>query len=117
MKKYKRIQKNNYDTKKREPILIAILAVLIAFMDISGIPSTLLFRIQIGDIESVYFFADDKLYDDQGNSLFVSEIFVPGLEARTWQGRLDGRTEKIRSDWRFCRACRLCCLFRRTVSF
>ena len=55
MKKYKRIQKNNYDTKKREPILIAILAVLIAFMDISGIPSTLLFRIQIGDIESVYF--------------------------------------------------------------
>lgn len=54
MKKYKRIQKNNYDTKKREPILIAILAVLIAFMDISGIPSTLLFRIQIADIESVY---------------------------------------------------------------
>ncbi len=41
--------------KKRELILIAILTVLIAFMDISGIPSALLFHIQIADIESVYF--------------------------------------------------------------
>ena len=41
--------------KKRELILIAILTVLIAFMDISGIPSTLLFHIRIADIEPVYF--------------------------------------------------------------
>ena len=41
--------------KKRELILIAVLTVLIAFMDISGIPSTLLFNIQIADIEPVYF--------------------------------------------------------------
>lgn len=41
--------------KKRELILIAILTVLIAFMDISGIPSALFFYIQIADIEPVYF--------------------------------------------------------------
>ena len=41
--------------KKRELILIAILTVLIAFMDISGIPSALLFYIQITDIEPVCF--------------------------------------------------------------
>ena len=41
--------------KKRELILIAILTVLIAFMDISGIPSVLFFNIQIADIEPVYF--------------------------------------------------------------
>lgn len=41
--------------KKRELILVAILTVLIAFMDISGIPSALLFNIQIADIEPVYF--------------------------------------------------------------
>ena len=41
--------------KKRELILTAILTALIAFMDISGIPSTLLFNIQIADIEPVYF--------------------------------------------------------------
>ncbi|HBF14622.1 MAG TPA: CPBP family intramembrane metalloprotease [Clostridiales bacterium] len=41
--------------KKRELLLIAILTVLIAFMDISGIPSTLLFRIRIADIEPIYF--------------------------------------------------------------
>jgi len=40
--------------KKRELILIAILTVLIAFMDISGIPSALFFNIEIADIEPVY---------------------------------------------------------------
>lgn len=41
--------------KKRELIYIAILTALIAFMDISGIPGTLFFHIQIADIEPVYF--------------------------------------------------------------
>lgn len=41
--------------KKRELVFIAILTVLIAFMDISGIPSALFFNIQIADIEPVYF--------------------------------------------------------------
>ena len=41
--------------KKRELILIAILTVLLAFMDISGIPSILFFNMQIADIEPVYF--------------------------------------------------------------
>ena len=41
--------------KKRELVLIAILTILIAFIDVSGIPSVLLFNIQISDIEPIYF--------------------------------------------------------------
>lgn len=40
---------------KKELIYIAILALLIAFMDISGIPSTFFVNIQIADIEPFYF--------------------------------------------------------------
>lgn len=40
---------------KREPFYIAILTLLIAFMDISGIPSALFVNIQIADIEPFYF--------------------------------------------------------------
>lgn len=40
---------------KREIILIAFLTLLIAFMDISGIPGALFINIQIGDIEPFYF--------------------------------------------------------------
>ena len=40
---------------KREFVLIAILTLLIAFMDISGIPSALFINIQIADIEPFYF--------------------------------------------------------------
>lgn len=41
--------------KKREIILISVLTVLIAFMDISGIPSVLFVDIQVSDIEPIYF--------------------------------------------------------------
>lgn len=41
--------------KKREFVLIAVLTILIAFMDLTVIPSVLLFTIQIGDIEPAYF--------------------------------------------------------------
>lgn len=50
--------------KRRELVLIAILTVLIAFMDVSGIPSVLLFNIQIIDIEPTYF------------SLMINFLFV-----------------------------------------
>lgn len=40
---------------KRELIYIAILTVLIAFMDITGMPSALFVNIQVADIEPVYF--------------------------------------------------------------
>jgi len=40
---------------KREPILIAILTVMIAIMDITGIPSAFFVHIQMADIEPVYF--------------------------------------------------------------
>jgi len=40
---------------KREPIYIFILTSLIAFMDISGIPSAFFVNIQIADIEPFYF--------------------------------------------------------------
>lgn len=40
---------------KKELIYIAILTLLIAFMDISGIPSTFFVSIQIADIEPIYF--------------------------------------------------------------
>ena len=39
----------------KEKIAIAILTLLIAFMDISGIPSALFINIQIADIEPFYF--------------------------------------------------------------
>lgn len=41
--------------RKRELIYIAILTLVIAFMDITGIPSALFFHIQIADIEPFYF--------------------------------------------------------------
>lgn len=41
--------------KKRELIYIAILTLLIAFMDITGIPSALFVNIKITDIEPFYF--------------------------------------------------------------
>ena len=40
---------------KKELVYIAILTLLIAFMDISGIPSTFFVTIQIADIEPFYF--------------------------------------------------------------
>lgn len=40
---------------KRELIFIAILTLLIAFMDITGIPSVFFFNIQVADIEPFYF--------------------------------------------------------------
>lgn len=40
---------------KREIIFIAILTLLIAFMDITGIPSVFFFNIQVADIEPFYF--------------------------------------------------------------
>lgn len=40
---------------KREPIYIAILTLIIAFMDITGIPSAFFVNIQIADIEPFYF--------------------------------------------------------------
>lgn len=39
----------------KEKILIACLTILIAFMDVTGIPCSLLFNIQINDIEPIYF--------------------------------------------------------------
>jgi len=41
--------------KKRELIPVAVLTVLVAFMDISGLPGVLLFHIRLADIEPVYF--------------------------------------------------------------
>ena len=41
--------------KKRELIYIAVLTLVIAFMDITGIPSAFFFNIQIADIEPFYF--------------------------------------------------------------
>lgn len=40
---------------KREIVSISILTVLIAFMDISGLPSALFINVEIADIEPVYF--------------------------------------------------------------
>lgn len=40
---------------KKELIYIAFLTVLIAFMDISGIPSVFFVKVQIADIEPIYF--------------------------------------------------------------
>ena len=41
--------------KKREVTVAALLTVLIAFMDISGLPSALVVNIQLGDINPIYF--------------------------------------------------------------
>ena len=41
--------------KKWEFIYIAVLTLLIAFMDITGIPSVFFVDIQVSDIEPVYF--------------------------------------------------------------
>lgn len=41
--------------KKSDLILVAILTILIAFMDISGIPSTLFVSITVADIDPIYF--------------------------------------------------------------
>lgn len=41
--------------KKRELIYIAVLTLVIAFMDITGIPSVFFFNIQVADIEPFYF--------------------------------------------------------------
>ena len=41
--------------KKREFIYIAVLTLLVAFMDITGIPSAFFVHIQVADIELVYF--------------------------------------------------------------
>lgn len=41
--------------KKRELILISILTVIIAAMDITGIPSAFFVNIHIADIEPIYF--------------------------------------------------------------
>ncbi len=41
--------------KKREFIYIAVLTLIIAFMDITGIPSVFFINIQVADIEPVYF--------------------------------------------------------------
>lgn len=41
--------------KKREFIYIAVLTLIIAFMEITGIPSVFFVNIQVSDIEPVYF--------------------------------------------------------------
>ncbi len=41
--------------KKKEAIIIPILTLLIAFMDITGIPTALFLKLQITDIEPMYF--------------------------------------------------------------
>ncbi len=41
--------------KKKEAIIIPVLTLLIAFMDITGIPTTLFLKLQITDIEPMYF--------------------------------------------------------------
>ena len=41
--------------KKREFIYIAVLTLIIAFMDMTGIPSAFFVHIQVADIEPVYF--------------------------------------------------------------
>ena len=41
--------------KKWEFIYIAVLTLIIAFMDITGIPSVFFVDIQVSDIEPVYF--------------------------------------------------------------
>ncbi len=41
--------------KKKDAIIIPILTLLIAFMDISGIPTSLFLNLQIADIEPIYF--------------------------------------------------------------
>lgn len=41
--------------KKREFMYIAVLTLIIAFMDITGIPSVFFVDIQVADIEPVYF--------------------------------------------------------------
>lgn len=41
--------------KKRDLIYIAVLTLIIAFMDITGIPSVFFINIQVADIEPVYF--------------------------------------------------------------
>ncbi len=45
----------NVHMKKKEAIIIPILTLLIAFMDITGIPTSLLMNLQIADIEPMYF--------------------------------------------------------------
>ena len=40
---------------KKELIIVGILTILIAFMDITGIPSAFFIRINILDIEPMYF--------------------------------------------------------------
>ena len=40
---------------KRELIYIAVLTLVIAFMDITGIPSVFFINIQVADIEPFYF--------------------------------------------------------------
>lgn len=46
---------NKFTKANKKPIYIAILTLIIAFMDISGIPSALFVNIQIADIEPFYF--------------------------------------------------------------
>ena len=46
---------NKFTKANKELIYIAILTLIIAFMDISGIPSALFVNIQIADIEPFYF--------------------------------------------------------------
>lgn len=46
---------NKFTKANKELIYIAILTLIIAFMDISGIPSALFMNIQIADIEPFYF--------------------------------------------------------------
>lgn len=41
--------------KKKEAIVIPILTLLIAFMDITGIPTSLFLKLQIADIDPMYF--------------------------------------------------------------
>ncbi len=55
---------------KRELIYIAILTVLIAFMDITGIPSAFFVNIQIADIEPFYY-ANDKFSAYRSNIILV----------------------------------------------
>lgn len=45
----------NVHMKKKEAIIIPILTFLIAFMDITGITTSLILNLQIADIEPMYF--------------------------------------------------------------
>lgn len=97
--------------KKRELILIAILTVLLAFMDISGIPSILFFNMQIADIEPVYFSLMLNFVMIGVIAFLYLKLLCPDWKLGLGKDGLAARIEKIRSNRYFRCTCGFCCLF------